>query len=244
MTTLNPKLIRFFERHIATVLDKQLYLQYLVAGLRWRFKPDQGSVRFGSVHEWDVQIIGLEKDGLWEWGWGPSFAEFHHTNITESAHELRELAELPGLAALDQTIELENHDGGFWASISLILADSAGYLCCPWKGGQVYLLIKDDSFRRRVINPIGRFQLILPRALDTYPVDNHRAAVEHYGRFLGLRVEQHGDCMLLQDTSGRLLRVEFEGDHIDLIAAQPHRPQRSAPKEPAPYYRFAADSRF
>jgi len=246
MTTLNPKIIRFFERHIATVLDKQLYLQYLVDGLRWRFKPQQGTVRFGSEHEWNVQIIGLEKDGTWEWGWGPSFAEFHNSPITESAHELRELAELPGLADLDGTVDLDSHDGGFWASISVILADAAGYLCCPWKGGQVYLLIKDDRFRRRVINPLGRFQLVLPRALDTYPVHNHRTTVEHYGLFLGLRVERAGDCMLLQDCSGRILRVEFHETRVDLIAAQPHRPHRrkTARKEPAPHYRFAADSRF
>lgn len=208
---MHPMLLATFAEHAAATYDKQTYLGDLIGDLPWEFEMETGLLKFGDRYRWRTQIIGThsERSGLWLWGWANESSGLPDELVLAS-RSLRALGLQYGIGQLCEVhLPTNRHDGHFWSVIAAGLCSSNAYYCGAYEGGAVFLLIHDPIYRQVIEQPLVRFASLLPKALSTFDITDHRLTVKGYARFLGLELEEVGDRLTVRDGAGRQMVAHF-----------------------------------
>jgi hypothetical protein len=217
---MNPILITAFDRHAAATFDKQSYLDDLVGKLgRWDFDMERGVLSFGGQkHQWKVQLLGTQSDqsGTWLWAWGNEASEIPK-DLLAAANSLRNLGADKGISELcTAKLPTDKRDGHFWAILATGLCKANAYYRAPYEGGAVFLLIKDTTYQRQIVDPLCRLLSVFPQAISTFEISNHKHALAGHAEYQGLSVQPQGDVVLIADSHGKRLLAKFD-DHNRLV---------------------------
>jgi hypothetical protein len=209
---MNPKLRQLFHSCAAASFDKQCYLDELVGQLDWNFNLSMGVLSFGRHLQWSTQILATEseKDRNWLWGWANPTEGIspHSLEMSWSLKRLGTEHEIPELA--QPRITLNDTDPHALALIASGICDANAYFRAPYPGGGLFLLIKDQRFRREISNRVERILTIFPQTISSLEISDHRTALEHYLRFYGFEPASKGDSLSAEQNGQRLLTATFD----------------------------------
>lgn len=197
---MNDSLRALYERHVARSLDKQLHLSELVEEANWEFALQEGLLSFSNGLEFKVQLLGTEADGdrSWLWSWANQ-TQGIPAELLEDARALKALGEAQDVHELrEPSFPQAQADGHTLGLIAAGLREACAYYRGPYEGGALFLLIQDEGYPVRDTPPLLRISTVFPQVLTMVEVA-HRPALIGYAESYGLRVEEEGDKVVIED---------------------------------------------
>lgn len=213
-STMNSRLEKAISRHLIRSLDKQIYLDSLLAseGHRPHYDAGSGLLCVGPQHKWQTQILGaeFEQRGIWLWGWADAFA--HHPPRLYPFHRtLQEYGERHDIAELTTPeVSLDLLDSHTLALLATDVCEANGYYLHPFEGGTFFMLVADDKFPNCPDPPLLRITAIFPRALSSLDIPDHRLALAGYLDYYNLTHEQVDDKLVVKENGDPVLTATFD----------------------------------
>ncbi|MGF1503843.1 MAG: hypothetical protein GYB64_09905 [Chloroflexi bacterium] len=205
---------RLFHEHIGLAYDKQVYLADSIGSQhRWQFDLVPGTVTFNGQLTFAVQLLGTQSDehNTWLWAWAND-ASGLPDRLLRAARDLKAYGEQHDIAELT-TAELpisEMINGLRLAAVASGLCAAKCFYRGEYDGGALFLLVTDESFVRRVSDPVLRIERIFPEMLQQFSVADQKLAFAHYLRAYDLTVTHTGNTVRGENTSGGAISGTFE----------------------------------
>ena len=209
---MHHKVKNTFDTYAAATYDKQMLLNEIIDGADAAFDLRSGVVNFGR-HEWKCQVLGIQPDdsGRFRWIWSIDQTEIPH-HLLKWAQSVREVGVRDDITELMEGEPTDpDVDGHFLSVMATGICQANAYFCGDYQDGTVFLLIRDARYPVSSQRPLERFVSTLPKAVQHFPITNHRRAVTGLARFLGLNVDKEDDRILVNDGSGQVVTI-FDED--------------------------------
>lgn len=203
-----------FHQYVGQAYDKQVYLADSI-GIQhqWAFDIQSGTVTFNKRLSFTVQILGTHSTeaNTWLWAWANTESNLP-PRLVSASQQLKIYGAENNLTPLTEaeftvTDELNG----------TVLSTIASGVCradCSYRGsypgGELYLLIQDDTFIRKVSDPIGRMVRLFPEMLTVMPISDPRRALRYYAEGYGVDVQEAEHSLLLRAENGRTARALFD----------------------------------
>ena len=198
--------------HVAPSLDKQLLLSDVVGGRGWHFDLAAGVLAFDSQYRWHVHPLGTESavDGSWLWAWANSASNIPDRQLTAS-RTLKAYGERHGIPELTRPeLPLDHVDGHTLAVIGSGVCGANAYYRCPYAGGALFVLIKDEHFPKCPDPPLRRIATVFPQAIASLDIPDHRLALAGYLEYYGLAFEADGTQIVVKEGGRAVLTASFD----------------------------------
>jgi hypothetical protein len=209
---MHHKVKNTFDTYAAATYDKQLFLNEIIDGADAAFDLRSGIVDFGK-HCWRCQVMGIQPDdtGRFRWIWSVDQTEIPD-HLQKWAHSVREIGVRDSITELMEGKPSDpDVEGHFLSVMATGICQANAYFCGEYQAGTVFLLIRDAQYPVSSTPPLQRFLSALPKALQQYPVTNHRRAVTGLARFLGLNVDGDANRILIDDGDEQIITT-FDDD--------------------------------
>jgi hypothetical protein len=212
MTDLN----QLFLQHAAASYDKQMALGDIIGGADWQFDMTTQSLTFGANIRFKIQVIGTESthSNTWLWGWANE-ASGIPAAMLRASEELRALGKQHKISALTQDSFPLSDDlnGHLLSMIASGVCNGDAYYRGPYDGGALFMLIRDDHFPHRTVNPALRITTIFPQVIANILLSDHRLAFRHYVEFYLGHVEEKGDILRAEFSNKNIVEARFMPDN-------------------------------
>jgi hypothetical protein len=192
--------------------DKQDRLADLIGQEAWHFELDSGLLSFGYQYRWHAQILGTASgdSGTWLWAWANSESNIPAHLLTASL-ALKAYGEQHSIPELTTPqLPLDQIDGHSLALVASGICKANAYYRCPYEGGALFVLIKDENFPKCTDLPLQRIVTIFPQAIASLDIPDHRLALAGYLDHYGLSYEQDGDKLVVKEDGEVVLTATFD----------------------------------
>ena len=130
-----------------------------------------------------------------------------------AALTLRMLGEAKGFPELvEPEHPLDDINGHTLALIGSGICRADAFYRCPYEGGALYVLIKDDSFPRCPEPPLARIASVFPQAISSFEISSHKLALIGYLDYYGLVGQEDGNALVVKEGGEPVLTATFD-DH-------------------------------
>jgi hypothetical protein len=209
---MRPDFSSLFCRHAAASFDKQLHFATLVGELNWHLDLASGLLTFADKYHWPAQILGTEAEDsqTWLWSWANEASQIP-TRLQGAALMLRMLGQHHGIPELaEPQLPLDVVNGHTLSMIASGVCRADAYYRCPYDGGAAFVLIKDENFPRCTEPPLRRLTSVLPQAISSLDIPNHRLALTGYLEYYGLPFQQEGTEVVVRENGEAMLTATFD----------------------------------
>jgi hypothetical protein len=117
-------------------------------------------------------------------------------------HQIRELTELE--------VSVNVADGHTLSMIASRVCPANACFRCPYEGGALFVLIKDENFPRCTEPPLQRIATIFPQAISSLNIPNHPLAFSGYLDDYGLAYERDQDQIVVKENGVPVLTASFD----------------------------------
>lgn len=214
-----------FDEYAALALSRQRDLGAKIGDWSWDFDMDAGTMTFkkpgflgfgGKVIVTQCQVLGSESatSETWLWSWANTQAGLP-PSLLRAAEAMRARGEAEGIPELtERALPLAEWDGHSIAMIASGMRNCAGYYRGPYPGGALFVLLTGPELE----SPPGggadtallRFSTVLPEAIGSLPIHDHRLAARGLARGLGLRLTE-GPTWEVSSSEGKMT-CSFDGE--------------------------------
>lgn len=200
------------DEHAVASFDKQMHLRELTANLDWSFQMETGLLSFGNRQRWRAQILGTESmsSRTWLWAWANE-ASGIPPRLLMAAGVMRHWGERLSIPELTEPeVPLRAVDGYLLALVASGLCHADGYYRGEYPGGSAYLLVSDENYPRRADCSAARVLSVLPQALTSLPIGNHKTALLAYLKYCGLAGCWDGNTFTAHEQGRTALTASFD----------------------------------
>lgn len=205
-------------RYGALAWEKQLFLQDLLGENppNWAFNMDDGTLGFGDLYQFKIQLLGTESEatGTWLWAWANDASQIPADILKESLR-LRDHEAVADISIFQHADAFSLNDQSSGHRLTMIASGLLGanaYYRGPYDGGALYMLIFDPNYPADTRKPTQRVAFAFPQFIQNVQVFDHKAAFQHYAEASGLTVEStEGEQNLIATgADGDSVRATFD----------------------------------
>jgi hypothetical protein len=135
--------------------------------------------------------------------------------MLHASEEMRAYGKQHNIPALTQeSFPLsEQLNGHLLTMIASGVCNGDAYYRGPYDGGALFMLIRDDHFPHRTVNPALRITSIFPQVIANIPISDHQLAFRHYVEFYLGHVEETGDTIRAEFSNKNVVEARFLPDN-------------------------------
>lgn len=201
-----------FVKYTLASCGKQLHFSEMIGDEDWNYDLAAGLLSFGNKCLWHAQLLGTESDatGTWLWAWANTESNIP-THLLVASLALKAYGELHGHAELTTPqVPLNHVDGHTLALLASGVCEADAYYRCPYEGGALFVLIKDDTFPKCQDPPLQRIATVFPQAIASLDIPDHKLALAGYLDSYTLGYEQDGDKIVVKENGEAVLTAMFD----------------------------------
>jgi hypothetical protein len=205
-------LITEWTARIASACDKQFHLRDLVATSEWQFSLATGLLSFDPFYSWQVQLLGTESESTrsWLWGWANTLTHISD-HLLEASGTMKAFGKERGITELVKPeVSLTQIDGHTLALLASGICEANAYYRCPFDGGALFVLIKDENFPKCPDPPLRRIAKVFPQVIASLEIPDHKLALAGYLGHYGLSHERDGDNLVVKENGEAVLAATFD----------------------------------
>lgn len=179
----------------------------------WFFDLDIGLLFFDAKCRWQVQVLGTEAEHArnWLWAWANTGSNIP-AHLLQASLTLKAYGEEHGIPELATSqLPLDQIDGHTLALFASGICEANAYYRCPYDGGALFVLIMDENFPEDPTPPLHRLATVLPQAIASLEITDHRLALTGYLDHYGLSFEQVVDKIVVKENGEPVLTATFDG---------------------------------
>jgi hypothetical protein len=202
-------------RHGAYAFEKQKFLGLLLGkkGPDWFYDMDKGTLTFGKLFSFQMQLIGSEanRSNTWMWAWANRLSGMP-PRLLKASKQVRDYGKRHRIKPLTEPAMKmdEQHQGHNFAMITSGIAAAKAYYRCPHETGTLFVLITDKNYPVDTRHPLQRIALIFPEFIQPYAYLDPAAALQAYCEAHQLTVTKEGQTLLAQHHDGTQLTATFD----------------------------------
>lgn len=200
------------EQHGALAMEKQLALGDLVGHLSWNVDIERGTITFGDLYEFPIQVLGTEAErpGTWLWSWANGASDIPPA-LLYCAEHLREFGSREGIPVLySPEWSLEQVNGHLLSMVASGICQASAYYKAPYDRGAMFMLMNAPVVALADPPDLARMINLFMQFISMVEVADHKHAFESYATARGLSVEHKPDTILAHFNEKQALKATFD----------------------------------